>query len=396
MPDSQIQNHENRHNSDPEAFHILRTAPNKDYTDILHLGSQIMRAAVALVIVEHKESWVKTTFGISADEVPKQEIFWRKVLQKKQVLIIEDLEENEEFRNVSIGPYKSYVGVPLLTKNSEGLGVLMFFGKAALQPDEDQRESLNILTEQILNLVIYRKQNDEYLRVQQKLEQKYRDLEKFASVVSHDIKSPLANIISLVDLLKEENKENFNDETKQYIDYLSLASHSLRSYVDGLLIFYRSDRILERDEEDVDLEKFFSGIVKLYNVHPDVDINYPSHGILQKVNKSALTQIFMNLISNALKYNNKELRQVDIHFAPTKDYYYFEVKDNGNGIPEESFDKIFDLFTTLDLNDREGHPGSGIGLATVKKLLDHMGGEISVESEPGKGSNFKFKIKRLC
>ena len=396
MQDPQIQNQQNRHNFVREEFFILRTAPNKDYTDILHLGSQIMQAAVALVIVENHKCWVKTTYGISADEVPKQEILWKKVLQKNEMLIIEDLKEIKNSSGISMSNYNSYVGVPLLTKNLQSLGVLMFFGNSPMLPDQDQRESLNILAEQILNLVIYRKQKDEYLRVQQKLEEKYRDLEKFASVVSHDIKSPLANIISLVDLLKEENKENFNDETRQYIDYLSLASHSLRSYVDGLLTFYRSDRILDKTEEDVNLENFFSGIAKLYNVHSDVEINYPSHGILHRVNKSALTQIFMNLISNALKYNNKENRQVDIHFVPTKDHYCFEVKDNGQGIPEESFDKIFDLFTTLDLNDRDGHPGSGIGLATVKKLLDHMGGEISVESEPGKGSNFKFKIKRLC
>lgn len=395
MHHSQIVNQENLQYSGPEEFHILKTAPNKDYTDILHLGAQILQApAVALMVVENGNSWVKTSFGIPKDSVPGNPVFWTKAFEEKQIVIVEDLEKDSEFKEVSMEGYSSYLGVPVITANSQKLGIILFFGKTPMLPDSAQRESLKILTEQILNLVIYRKQKNEYIRVQQKLEQKYKDLEKFASVVSHDIKSPLANIISLTDLLKEENKDNFNDDTRQYIDYLSLASHSLRSYVDGLLIFYRSERILEKPEEDVDLQDFFEGIVKLYNVHQDVDINYPSHGILQKVNKAALTQIFMNLISNALKYNSKTHRRVDIHFAPTNNYYVFEVKDNGDGIPEESFEKIFGLFNTLDMNDRDGNPGSGIGLATVKKMLEHMGGEIHVESERGQGSNFKFKIKR--
>ncbi|MGB7842093.1 MAG: ATP-binding protein, partial [Salinimicrobium sp.] len=87
---------------------------------------------------------------------------------------------------------------------------------------------------------------------------------------------------------------------------------------------------------------------------------------------------------------------VEINFKEDENFYFFEVKDNGNGIPKESYDKIFDLFTTLDEDDRHGNPGSGIGLATVKKLLHHMGGDIEIESEPGRGSNFKFKIKRAC
>ena len=91
----------------------------------------------------------------------------------------------------------------------------------------------------------------------------------------------------------------------------------------------------------------------------------------------------------------KEQRRVDIDFSKNEEFYFFEVKDNGKGIPKEKFEEIFDLFTTLDTADREGSLGSGIGLATVKKLIESMGGSISLESEVGKGSIFKFCIKRF-
>lgn len=392
MPNSHIQKNESRQLSAPEEFSILRSSSDKDFSDLLFLCAETVQAPIAaLVIVENGNSWIKSSYGCAPEEIPYWDNLWSKILQQDDILVFnrEDLQKIHRF-------YSGVIGVPVETASGEKLGVLIILDPEVNELTEVQKTSLKILVNQMLNVVVFGKQKNQYQRVQKDLEQRYHDLEKFASVVSHDIKSPLANIISLVDLLREENEEKFNEETKQYIEYLSQASHSLRNYVDGLLIFYRSERILEKEEEDVELKPFFENIINLYTVDPGVIITYPSQGILKQVNKAALTQIFMNLISNALKYNDKKERRVEISYNASQEFYFFEVKDNGNGIPEENFEKIFDLFTTLDLNDRDGNPGSGIGLATVKKLLDHMGGRISIDSDPGIGSNFKFQIKRSC
>ena len=390
MPDSQIRNTENRQHPAPEEFHILKTSADKDFSNLLFLCSQIVKAEVsALVIVENGKTWVKSTYGLPLEELNTDAALWEQVLEQDEIF--------------SFGPndlltsgidHENLISVPLITETGEKLGIIALFDPIDSNLDINQKRSLKLLVNQILTYIASRKQNNQFQRVQHDLEQRYKELEKFASVVSHDLKSPLANIISLIELLKEENKGKFDEETRQYIEFLSQASHSLRNYVDGLLVFYRSERILEKEEEDVVLSDFFRTIINLYTVNSDVQIIYPEYGVLKKVNKAALTQIFMNLISNALKYNHKQKRQVEITFTPSNEFYEFEVRDNGDGIPEDSFEKIFDLFTTLDLNDREGNPGSGIGLATVKKLLTHMGGDIHIESEPGIGSNFKFQIKR--
>ncbi len=396
MPDTQFSDYEERHPPVPEEFQILRSAPEKEYRDILFLANQVCETtAAAIWIVENGQSWCKSAVGISSEEIRGLEELWKIPLQEKKLLLVSNLKTNERFGN-AIRNFTFFAGMPLITTSGESLGVLMLLDSEAKDLDPEQQKALHILAEQVLNLVTFRKQRNEYRRIQSNLEQRYHDLEKFASVVSHDIKSPLANIISLTELLEEENKDRFDDTTKQYIDYLSQASHSLRNYVDGLLLFYRSDKILEKEEEDVELKNFFEKIVNLYKVEPDIEIDYPQQGRLRMVNKAALTQIFMNLISNALKYNNKKQRHVEITFKEGNKFYFFNVKDNGNGIPEESFEKIFDLFTTLDADDRNGNPGSGIGLATVKKLLHHMGGDINITSTPGQGSNFQIKIKRSC
>jgi signal transduction histidine kinase len=392
MPHSQIQSNENRRHPAPEEFHILKTSSNKDFSDLLFLFAETLKAhGAALIILENGNTWIKSSYGTSLKEIPEVEDLWQEILDQEEIIIFtpeELLEKDIDFNGL--------VAVPLKTISGEKLGVIAIFEPQEIPFSPNQEHALHVLVQQILNFIGFRKQNNLYKRMQQDLEQRYRELERFASVVSHDIKSPLANIISLVGLLKEENQDVFSEDTQQYIEFLSQASHSLRSYVDGLLVFYRSERILEKEEEDVELKPFFDNLTKLFSVDPGVEITYPQQGILKKVNKAALTQIFMNLISNALKYNHKDQRSVNISFRSSEDFYEFEVQDNGNGISEENFEKIFGLFTTLDFNDREGNPGSGIGLATVKKLLTHMGGDIQIESEPEIGSNFIFQIKRSC
>ena len=392
MPNTAIENLDGRQHPAPEEFHILKTSDDGDFSDLLFLCAQVVNApAAALVILENEKAWIRSTYGLPGEEFHKDSNFWKQVLDQDDILIF----KQEDLKKWKLN-LDTVVAVPVITASGEKLGAISLFDPQNLSLSQSQRRSLKLLVTQILRDIAFKKRNNQYQRIQQGLELRYRELERFASVVSHDIKSPLANIISLVDLLKEENQEKFDEDTKQYIEFLSQASHSLRNYVDGLLIFYRSERILGKEEEDVELKPFFENITNLYTVIAGVEIIYPQAGVLKRVNKAALTQIFLNLISNALKYNHKDQRRVEIEFRALDNFYEFEVKDNGDGIPQESFDHIFDLFTTLDLNDRDGNPGSGIGLATVKKLLTHMGGNIKIESQLEVGSNFKFQIKRSC
>ena len=374
---------------------LLNSQQKTDFDEIAFLTRQICKSSAAVLnIYEEEPDQIFSLSGLSKDAIPFSGKLAGTFEGERRVLYREDFHSAFFTEVPELGDFSFYAGIPLLSKDKKALGILYVLDSKIKNLTEDQELSFTILGDQIIRLLDFRNQHNELKSVQLKLRQKYRDLEKFASVVSHDIKSPLANIISLTEFLKEENKDAFNEETRQYLEFLIQSSYSLRNYVDGILTFYRSDNILEKEKEDVDLYQLLRGIAYLYQVNPEVKINFPTSGTLQNVNKAALTQIFLNLIGNALKYNIKKTREVNISFQETGDHYYFQVKDNGNGIPEGDFEKIFDLFTTLDQNDRDGHPGSGIGLATVKKMLDHMQGSIELESELGKGSNFKFRIKR--
>ena len=109
----------------------------------------------------------------------------------------------------------------------------------------------------------------------------------------------------------------------------------------------------------------------------------------------ALEQILLNLIGNSLKYNDKEKIKIDLDCIEKDGFYHITVADNGMGIPKDKVAHIFDLFVTTGTLDRNGKKGNGIGLSTVKKLVDRLNGEISVSSTLGEGTTFKFSIKKL-
>ena len=386
--------------TDLKNYNITNSVPGKDYDQLTFLTACICKVPVAfLSILDRNRVWLKSGYGINIEEIKRDPGFAQAVLNSgKDIISINYAENPDIFDNLKKEldkDYKFYTGLAI--KNSQGhcIAVLNILDTKEQSLEGSQIKALQALANQFVLLFEFRKQNLKFKQIQNKLKRKYRELEKFTSLVSHDIKSPLANIISLTELLKEENKDKFDAETNQYLNYLVESSYSLRDYVDGILSFYRSDHIQEKDYENVDLNKILKGIAQLYEVSDDIEINYPDTAMLHNVNKVALTQVFLNLISNGLKYNKKKIRKIEIRFKETENFYQFEVLDNGEGFLAEDSSKIFELFKTLETKDREGNPGSGIGLATVKKLVISMGGDIKAESTPGIGSNFKFKIKRL-
>ncbi|MGY5849518.1 GAF domain-containing sensor histidine kinase [Salegentibacter sp. F14] len=381
-------------------YAIFKSGHDIDFEQLAFLAAEICQVPVVKInIIGKEEVWSKASYGGEPSSIPRRNSFSELSIHTgKKILILQKATQPEIFekaKDLYDRDYQFFAGVPLVNSQGHTIAVFAVYDTTPRNLTPNQLKSLEALANQCMKLFEARKQSYKLHHVQRSLKQKYRELEKFASLVSHDIKSPLANIISLTELLKDENEEKLDEQTKEYLNFLVESSYSLRNYVDGILNFYRSDHILEKDYENVDIPDLLKGVADLYNIPEDIEINYPSEGKLRNINKVALTQVFMNLLSNSLKYNNKKHRKVDIRFKESSSYYHFEVEDNGNGIPPEKVEKAFELFATLDVNDRYGNPGSGIGLATVKKHIENMHGQIEVHSTPGKGTNFKFRIKRL-
>ena len=169
----------------------------------------------------------------------------------------------------------------------------------------------------------------------------------------------------------------------------------IKNLVDGILSYYRGESAMNELAELFELKSCIQSIVEVLKVSQSAEINYPEKEVLIQTNKTALEQILINLLQNALKYNDKEKASIEIRFHEGEDFYYFEVEDNGRGIADEDQKQIFELFKTLGIQDRYGLLGTGIGLSTVRKLVEKLGGEIHVQSTPGSGSVFEFSLKKI-
>jgi len=226
-----------------------------------------------------------------------------------------------------------------------------------------------------------------------KLQIANKQLEKFAQVVSHDLKSPLAGIITLSSIV-QSNYAHLNDEKFSVsMNFIHDTSLKLSRLIDGILKYYLSESEYFTTIQTISLNKTISEIVTLFPI-TNLEISLPEQDIPIIVNKSVFEQIVLNLIANAINYNDKEITKLTISCSEDSEFYHISIKDNGPGIPESKFETIFELFKTLGTKDRFNKAGSGIGLATVKKLVESAQGSIVVTSELNSFTKFLFSLKK--
>jgi PAS domain S-box-containing protein len=217
------------------------------------------------------------------------------------------------------------------------------------------------------------------------------DLERFAYVSSHDLQEPLRNVINFTQLLERRYKGRLDPDADEYIHFIVEGSKRMQGLISDLLEFSRVTSG-GRTLEVVDVEKVLAEA--LQNLHQSIEEEGATvtHDPLPKVigDATQIMQVFSNLIGNALKFRREELLQIHVSARCTGGMWEFSVADNGIGIAKEYFHKLFIIFQRL--HSREEYPGTGIGLAIVKRIIDRHGGRIWVESEPGKGSTFYFTL----
>ncbi len=317
---------------------------------------------------------------------------------EERIMIVEDARSDERFfDNPLVTEHQAifYAGVPLVNPEGFKLGTLCVYDNEPRELSQKQITTLIDLSRQVVNLFEQRCQNFELVDLKNQLLERNKNLESFAGLVSHDLKSPLANIISLTDLLENEPDNVLTEDSIEYIKYLKSSSHSLSNYIDGILKFYKSDDILKNESETFQLSTFIEEVETIAIPRTEnVSVTISNGNSFLTANKSALQQVFINLITNAIKYNDNSIIELYIGFKDIEDFYEFNIQDNGNGIPENHLETIFDLFTTTGETDRNGNKGTGIGLATVRKLITKLGGVISVTSTEKVGSNFVFTVAK--
>lgn len=379
-------------------YNLLDTLSENDFDNITTLIAAICEVPISLItLLDTNRNFFKSHFGLDFNQSPRNISFCGHViLQNEEIFMIEDARKDDRFIGnplINDGNAIFYAGVPLINPNGFKLGTLCVFDYKPRKLTTVQIESLKALAKQVVSLFELRKKNNLLTEMQKELEVRNDRLNNFAHLVSHDLKSPLANITSLTRLLREENIDKLSKDSEIYLNYIEESSYTLKNYINGILKFYKADELLTAQKKDVEIKELFEEIKEIL-IMDDIVFEFPKEGILKNVNKAALSQIFLNLIDNSLKYNLNEKRMVKINYTQEPDFHKFSIKDNGMGIDIGVQEEIFNLFKTTGIKDRDGKDGTGIGLATVKSLISKLGGTISLESEPEKGSTFTFTVEK--
>ncbi len=250
----------------------------------------------------------------------------------------------------------------------------------AMESEIRERENAELALEEV---------NEDLESSIRKLLRSNTELQEFSYIAAHDLKTPLRGISTLADWLKTDYADKFDDEGKEHVGLLIGKTKQMDALVNGVLQ-YSSLRQNERKKEEVDLNSAVSEAIRGITVPEDIEIIIENELPALICERTHIVQVFHNLLSNAIQHGAQRDGRISVGCVRKDNSWEFNVSDNGPGIDQRYFEKIFRIFQTL--SSREETASTGIGLSVVKKIVELNAGSIWVESESGNGSTFLFTL----
>jgi signal transduction histidine kinase len=223
------------------------------------------------------------------------------------------------------------------------------------------------------------------------LESANQELKDFAYIASHDLKAPLRAIKTLADWITTDYADKIDKDGQEQLNLLKQRVDRMHNLIDGILQYSRVGRVREK-LATVHLDKLLPEIIDILAPSENVKITVDTELPTIKCEETRITQVFQNLLSNAIKYMDKPDGLIKVACTGEGEFWKFSVADNGPGIEKQHWDRIFKIFQTLA--PRDEFESTGIGLTVVKKVIELYGGNIWLESEPGKGTTFFFTFPK--
>jgi signal transduction histidine kinase len=223
------------------------------------------------------------------------------------------------------------------------------------------------------------------------IEKANEELQDFAYIISHDLKAPLRGISTLTDWITNDYADKLDDEGKEQLKLLSSRVNRMHNLIEGVLQYSRVGRVRETQVK-ANLNEVISEVIDM--ICPPENIKISVESVLPTIQceKTRIMQVFQNLLSNAVKYMDKPQGLIKIDCIEEDEFWRFNVSDNGPGIEEKYFEKIFLIFQTL--SSRDNYESTGVGLTVAKKIVEMYGGRIWVESVPTEGTTFFFTLSK--
>lgn len=299
---------------------------------------------------------------------------------KKDIPKITDI-----FHNTLNGQYNQY---DTTIKSKSGKNIIVSVNTAPIYSKEKIIGTMSFGRDITEN----KKAEKKIKKTTEELSRSNKELEQFVYIASHDLQEPLRSISGFTELLSHRYKNKLDPDTDEFIDYIISGTKRMQQMINDLLAL---SQVGTRGKEfkQTNVTDILNDVLK--NLHSMIERNNAIIKIdempIISADSSQLTQLFQNLIDNAIKFHKKDIiPQVHISIKQEEDEWIFSIQDNGTGIYHKNFGKLFVAFQRL--HSREEYPGTGIGLAVCKKIVERHGGKIWIESKLGEGSIFYFSI----
>ena len=386
--------------SDLYEYNLLDTIAEKDYDDITRIAADVCDMPISLIsLIDQNRQWFKSRVGLAVEETHRDLAFCaHAILTPDDIFVVPDSSKDERFFDnplVTDGPHVNfYAGVPLVNESGSAPGSLCVIDTKPNQLTNEQEQTLKALARQVVSYLEIRKKARQLEEQKAVLEQVNKDLQRFAHVAAHDIKSPCISLAMSAEFILDSYADVLDTDGKAMLGMMKDTSHAAIKMVDGILKHTLILNKTEETKERLRFESLAAEVKGLLDIPAGFSFKVINGDLTLYTSRFILLQALVNLCTNAIKYNDKENGELVVEAGETEQTYWFAVKDNGRGISKKDQEKIFELFGTLGVTDRYNNKGTGIGLSTVKRIVEKMGGSISVQSETGAGSTFEFTIRK--
>jgi PAS domain S-box-containing protein len=291
----------------------------------------------------------------------------------------------------------SAIGFPIRA-GSQVLGVIEFFSRRIEQPDDDLLRMFAAVGNQIGQFAERKRMEQELAQQAQELQRSNEELEQFAYVASHDLQEPLRMIASYTQLLERRYKDQLDADAREFISFAVDGAARMQTLINDLLAYSRVGT-RARTFTPTDCNDVLRRALKNLEIAVEESAASITHTPLPTVlgDATQLTQLLQNLIGNALKFRGGKPPVIhvsaELQGEGAAPEWRLAVRDEGIGIEPQYFERIFVIFQRL--HGRDEYPGTGIGLAVCKKIVERHGGRIWVESAPGQGATFHFTVPKM-
>lgn len=397
MIEARIPDNESERLAALRSYDILDTDPERAFDDLTEVAAQLCGTPISLVsLVDAERQWFKSRVGLEASETPRRVAFCsHAILEPDQVLIVPDACLDERFADnpITTGDplVRFYAGAPLVDAGGLPLGTLCVIDHRPRELSEDILSTLQVLARQVVSQLELRRRALDLRALTEQLDAANKHLHEFASVAAHDLREPLRKVGAFGHLLRVDLGADLPERAAECLAYIEDAIGRMERLTSDLLDLARSGggEITWRKVDLLECAIQARNALAVCMEESEATVSIES---LPEASGDAvlLTQLFQNLISNALKFVEGRKPVVQVRGHSTPDGIEIVVHDNGIGMEAEHAEQIFGPLSRL--HGRNRFEGSGIGLAIVSNVVERHGGRVWVESTPGEGSRFHVAI----